>query len=176
MKPLQKLCSILLLTVLALPIPTSARAAARPSLLRIMSVLPASTPQPDPTPFPQVRQGFLACDEATLRREPAPDAARMTTLRYASVFDVLAESGGWYQILYIGSNKSHWQGWIEGDGLLVDPDYFEAAAPTAALAAPNLNAARLGILEPGDRRPILGESDTYYIISWSGASAFVRKP
>ena len=120
------------------------------------------------------RIGVVLCEALTLRAEPDNKGDFLGTLRFGAQLSIVGEDDRWYRIqCQVGQEEV--TGWVRGEYVLVNPQYYVAAADTPAYAYPAPDAPRVALLAADDFFPIIAEVDGYYAISLRAASAFVEK-
>lgn len=114
--------------------------------------------------------GFVLCESLTVRAEPSGAAGAVASFKYAETFDILKENGDWIQ-----ANCDGTVGWVNGQYVLKNPDYYYVGAETAAYAYPAPDAKRVGLIAAGTTLPVILETENCYIVSLRSASAFILK-
>lgn len=131
-----------------------------------------STPHADNTQANP--QGYVLCQSLTIRKSPDTTATALFSMEYQDTFDILDETGDWYQARYRGMERDV-LGYVLSDYALKDPAHIELSVETPAYAYPSPDAKRVALLEAGSNYAIIARIDGYAVISVRGASAFIEQ-
>lgn len=114
--------------------------------------------------------GYVLCESLSVRTQPNSANDAFAQLSYATTFSILAVDGIWYKVNCDGT-----VGWVNGQYVLINPQYYYTQNETAAYAYPNANAQRVGLIDANKQLAIIADIDGYYVVSMRGASAFIKK-
>ena len=124
----------------------------------------------------------VLCEKLTLRKEPSSSSGAVKTLEYGAVPIVVGadrpggarmENGFVYCTL--GDSEESPCGWINADYIIINPAWYVTEKETAVYAWDDTSAPKIGLLDKGDRFPILKEEAGWYLISLRGAVGWIRK-
>lgn len=132
----------------------------------------ASAPYGDYTPAGA--QGYVLCQQLTIRERPDTAAAALFSMAYGDTFDIVDEGGDWYHVRYQGMERDV-VGYVLKSYVLKDAAFMELVAETPAYAYPAADAKRVALLNAGDRYAVIARVNGYVVISLRGASAFIRE-
>lgn len=120
-------------------------------------------------------RGVVLCSSLSMRATPSTTGARITILEYADTFTIATEKGDWYFIQFDDPRSGNtYEGWILSPLTLLNPIYGTILDEnTYAYAYPEWDAARVAMLEQGERVLLIHELDEYWVISLRGAAAYV---
>ncbi len=118
---------------------------------------------------------FVLCESLSMRAEASTSAQVVCTLTYGDTFAVTGQSNEWLRASYTLADGSSLSGWVRGEYVLLDPQYFTSSGETPVYAYPGQDAPRVGLLSDGQRQPIIAYLEGYTVISLRGASGFVRE-
>lgn len=120
----------------------------------------------------QAKRGVVLCRSLSVHAEPNGRSRKITTLTAGDSFITWESENGWYNCYY-DENKE--VAWVRSAYVVLDPMYYVTDSETAVYAYGDRNAPRVGLLDDGERLPILLETDHYCVVSLRGASGWIRK-
>ena len=90
---------------------------------------------------------------------------------------VIESWDGWAKIYYADGTKT---GWVRSEYLLFDPAWYVCDESTPVYAYPDSMAPRVGLLNKGDKQPIITEYEDGSVNGWvcvslRGAAGWIRK-
>jgi len=124
----------------------------------------------------------VLCEKLTLREKPNASSKALKTLKYGDLPIVVGadlpdgpkvENGFVYCAL--GDSIDSPVGWLNADYLFINPAWYLAGKETAVYAWDDPAAPRIGLLDQGERLPILKEGDGWYLVSLRGAVGWIQK-
>ena len=124
----------------------------------------------------------VLCEKLTLRKEPSSSSAAVKTLEYGALPIVVGadlpggprvENGFVYCAL--GDAEDSPTGWLNADYLAINPAWIVTEKETPAYAWDDTAAPRIGLLDKGERFPILKEEADWFLISLRGAVGWIHK-
>ena len=117
------------------------------------------------------RRAVVLCDSLTVRDNPGGNP--VDTLRRGDTFMTWEQLDGYVNAGYADGSK---QGWVRMEYVAVDPAYYVTEGETPAYAwGDSEQALRVGLLDKGEKLPILHETQDYYVVALRGASAWIKK-
>ena len=121
---------------------------------------------------------FVLCKNLNVHSESDLSSKVIDTLGYSQEAEVIEETDDAYYIHFydiISDTIIDKYGWISKEYVILDPPFFIANHPTAVFALPEENAKKLCCLDTYDSLRIIGEFNSYYIVSLNFAVGFVQK-
>lgn len=120
----------------------------------------------------QAQRGVVLCRSLSVHEEPDGRSRKITTLTAGDSFITWESENGWYNCYY---DEDQEVAWVRSAYVVLDPMYYVTEEETAVYAYGDRNAPRVGLLDDGERLPILLETDNYCVVSLRGASGWIRK-
>lgn len=120
----------------------------------------------------QAQRGVVLCKSLSVHAEPNGRSRKITTLTAGDSFITWESKNGWYNCYY---DEGKDVAWVRSAYVVLDPMYYVTDQETAVYAYGDRNAPRVGLLDDGERLPILLETDNYCVVSLRGASGWIRK-
>lgn len=116
----------------------------------------------------QARSAVVLCQSLSVCGER--EGQVIDTLRFGDPFVTDEERDGWTHCIYADGSRS---GWVRSDYVLVDPAYYVTETQTAVYAYGDADAPRVGLLDGGEKLPIIAEQNGYFVVSLRGASGWI---
>lgn len=114
--------------------------------------------------------GYVLCESLSVRMEPNITSNVIASFAHGLTFNITAVDQSWYKVNYDGTI-----GWVNGQYVLVNPQYYTAQSEKAVYAYPGANALRIGLIDANTRLAIIADLQDYYCVSIRGASGFIQK-
>lgn len=116
-------------------------------------------------------QAVVLCESLTVRAERSTSAKAVTTLKAGDLFATSCVVDGWRDCFR--SESGGRTGWVRAEYVACNPCWYVAEQPTPVYAWGEVNDCRVGLLEPGERYPILKTDEEWLVIGLRGASGWI---
>lgn len=119
-------------------------------------------------------EAVVLCENLTIRREPATDAAAVQTLHYGDRFAVLKQEKGWAQCVLSDDVDAGPAGWVNADYLMIDPAWFRTEKATPVYAWDDTAAPKVALLDKDTLLPVLKAEGDWLVVSLRGATGWIH--
>ncbi|MBQ9197802.1 MAG: SH3 domain-containing protein [Clostridia bacterium] len=117
-------------------------------------------------------EAVVLCQSLTVRAERSTAAKAVATLRAGDIFATLSSVDGWLDCFR--SETEGRTGWVRAEYAVVDPAWYTIEQSTPVYAYADLNGPRVGLLDKGERYPILKAQGEWLVIGLRGASGWIH--
>lgn len=114
----------------------------------------------------------VLCQTLTVRKDRNTSSKAVATLRWGDVFATSATVDGWCDC-YLHENQGL-TGWVKAEYVTVDPAWYLTKRATTVCAWNDDAAAHVGLLDAGERYPILKAEGEWVLIGLRGAAGWIH--
>lgn len=119
--------------------------------------------------------GEVISMRASLRQKASTSATRILYIENGKSFDIVAETGDWYEVDYLDDNGNWQHGFILKCYVVENPKHIVMQESGNLFASPSLTDKRVGTFSRYDRFTVIDETSYYYLVSCRNAAAFISK-
>ena len=116
-------------------------------------------------------QAVVLCQSLTVRAERDTSAKAVATLHAGDMFATTCVVDGWRDCFR--SEEGGRTGWVRAEYVVCNPSWYVAEQATPVYAWGEENDCRVGLLDPGERYPILKTDEGWLVIGLRGASGWI---
>ena len=114
----------------------------------------------------------VLCQSLTVRAERSTSSRAVTTLRAGDVFATQRTVDGWCDCFL--SETAGQTGWVRAEYVAIDPGWFIANTSTPVYPWNEETDLRVGLLDKGERHPILKVEGEWLLIGLRGAAGWIH--
>ena len=119
-------------------------------------------------------EAVVLCQSLTVRSERSTGARAVATLRTGERFATMNDVDGWRDC-FLSENGGR-SGWVKAEYVVVNPAWYVTDRATPVHAWGEDSAPLVGLLDPGERHPILKAAGEWLVIGLRGASGWIHAP
>lgn len=117
------------------------------------------------------KRAYVLCESLTVRADRDQSAKAVATLKFGDSFLTWESWDGWCNCYYSDGREA---GWVKNQYVVIDPAMYVTTAETPVHAYAD-SIARVALLDPGEKLPIIYEDNTWCVVSLRGASGWIMK-
>ncbi len=119
-------------------------------------------------------QAVVLCHSLTVRESRDAASRAVNVLHAGDLFITQSTVDGWCNC-FLHENQGR-DGWVKAEYVAVDPAWYRVEKPTPVYPWNREGALRVGLLEAGEKYPVLMAEGEWIVIGLRGASGWIHDP
>lgn len=118
-------------------------------------------------------QAVVVSDEISVHQEPDADSEVVNALQYGDLIILSRQSDGWAEYVDSDAEDAVPEGWIETDGLLINPALVRTNGKTPVYSEKDTSSPEVALLDEDYLLPVLRTDGDWLLVRPDGATGWI---